>query len=243
MSDREDKFHSIWSLLGYVLHQASDAFLGVVENIRTFFEGDVKTRRQVAFSVALIALSAKMAKADGIVNDNEIKAFYEIVKVDEKDLPHVARLFSLAKGDIAGFDYYAKRIVKLCKDSACEHCLLEDVLDGLFHIAKADGAIHDNEMAFLSNVSDIFGVSKSRFEMITAYHVKGNKLDPWTILGITRKMPFGQARKRYYEIVKELHPDKLAARGMPIEFIAIRNEKLAKVNNAWAMIKKELQIV
>lgn len=238
MSDNNS--NTIWSLLGSILQHASDAFSTVIESVRTYFEGDAEKRRQVAFSVAMIALSAKMAKADGIVSDNEVKAFYEIFSVEEKDLNHVARLFSLAKGDIAGFDYYAKRIVYLCKDSECESCLLEDVIDGLFHIAKADGYIHPDEMNFLRQVSGIFGITASRFETITAYHSVNGTQDPWTVLGINRKMPFAEARKHYHKLVQEHHPDKLAARGMPPEFSAIANERLARINNAWASIKKEL---
>ena len=239
MSDNNSS-NTIWSVLGAILQHASDVFSNVIENVRTYFEGDAEKRRQVAFSVAMIALSAKMAKADGIVTDKEVKAFYEIFKVEEKDLNHVARLFSLAKGDIAGFDYYAKRIVYLCKDSECEACLLEDVLDGLFHIAKADGYIHPDEMAFLREVATIFSISESRFETITAYHALSGKSDPWAILGIDRKLPFPEARKRYHQLVQEHHPDKLAARGMPAEFSAIANERLARINAAWAVIKKEL---
>jgi hypothetical protein len=64
---------------------ASTAFSGVVEAVRTVFAGDPETRRKVAFSVAVIALSAKMAKADGIVAPEEVRAFQEIFAIPQAE--------------------------------------------------------------------------------------------------------------------------------------------------------------
>lgn len=234
---------SVWTKLGDVLHHATGAFVAVVDHVRKIFEGDPHTRRQVAFSVAMIALSAKMAKADGVVSDSEVTAFYEIFQVPPEDCANVERLYNLAKGDVAGFDHYAARIARLCRDEDCDGGLLEDVLDGLFHIAKADGVIHDDELAYLQTVSSIFGFSETRFEAISSRHIGSADKDPWAILGLARGVTFSEARNRYLELVREHHPDKLAARGLPNEFSAIANERLATINMAWAMIRKELKSV
>ena len=44
-------------------------------------EQNGSAENQVAFTVGVIALGAKMAKADGIVTDDEINAFKEVFKV------------------------------------------------------------------------------------------------------------------------------------------------------------------
>src|SRR5947208_12961479 len=134
---------SIWDRLGEfitcVSSSTSSGVADVVEAVRTVFSGDADLRRRVAFSVAMIALSAKMAKADGIVTQDEVHAFQQIFDVPPKETRNVARLFDLAQRDVAGFESYAERMARLCGSGRSNCVMLEDILDGLFHIAKADG--------------------------------------------------------------------------------------------------------
>ena len=220
---------SIWVRIGeFVTYVASNAITGVIEAVRTVFEGDADTRRRVAFSIAMIALSAKMAKADGVVTQDEIRAFQDIFAVPKEETAHVARLYDLAKQDVAGYESYD-----------CH--LLEDILDGLFHIATADGYVHEKEMAFLAGVADIFGYDEVAFDRIAIRHVQRGADDPYAILGLERGVSFEMARKRYRSLVKEHHPDRLVAEGLPLEFITIANRRLAAINAAWASIEKNLE--
>src|SRR5690606_26285136 len=91
-------------------------------------------------AAALIALSAKMAKADGRVTDAEIVAFRNIFQAEGPAARHAARLFDLARATTRGYEAYALRVGRRWR---AYPALLEDVLDGLFHIARADGAITD----------------------------------------------------------------------------------------------------
>src|SRR5689334_10184830 len=117
---------------------------------------DHAATRQVAFTVAVIALGAKMAKADGQVDRSEIAAFKEVFQVPPSETANVARVFDLAKRDARGFEPYAKQIAKMFRKN---HPVLEELLDGLFHIARADGRIHDAEIAYLAEVAQLFGFS------------------------------------------------------------------------------------
>ena len=87
-----------------ILARASGGVQSLVAAIRDLFRSDPELRRKVAFSVALIALSAKMAKADGVVTTNEVKAFHEFFAVPPHEMRNVARLYNLAQQDIAGFE-------------------------------------------------------------------------------------------------------------------------------------------
>ena len=98
-------------------------------------EEDGPAENQVAFTVGVIALGAKMAKADGVVTMDEVNAFKEVFKVPEGEMKNVARVFNLAKQDVAGYEAYAEQLATMFKGN---RKLLEDVLEGLFHIAKAD---------------------------------------------------------------------------------------------------------
>ena len=58
---------------------------------------------------------------------------------------NVERVFNLAKQDVAGYEAYADEIAKLLKD---DRKLLQDVLEGLMHVAAADGVLHPQEDAY-----------------------------------------------------------------------------------------------
>lgn len=197
----------------------------------------------VIFTMGIIALGAKMAKADGVVTSDEVAAFKQVFKVPEAETQNVARLFNAAKKDIAGYEAYAGQLAELFKN---KRATLEDVIDGLFHIAKADGIIHPKEVEFLTNVAQIFGFSQDEFDRIVARHGTMNDAgvsgvgDPYKILGVKRGDDFKSIKSAYRKLVKENHPDKLIARGVPEEFVEIANEKLARINAAFDQIEKDL---
>lgn len=233
---------SIWSRIGEFLSQAPGTMLsGVIEAVRTLLEGDPDLRRRVAFSIAMIALSAKMAKADGIVTQNEIRAFQQIFVVPQSEERNVARLFDLAKQDVAGFEAYARQMAGLC-GSGRQNCdMLEDILDGLFHIAKADGMVHEREIGFLRRVAEIFDIDETHFETILSRHAVLAEADPWRVLGVDRNAPFFEVRSQYRKMVAENHPDRLIARGVPEEFLAIANNRLAAINTAYEAIERSMR--
>ena len=233
---------SFWEkLLNAVSDSATSALANIIEAIRTVFEGDPETRRKVAFSVAVIALSAKMAKADGVVTENEVAAFQQIFAYPESEARNVARLYNLARQDVAGYEAYAEKLSGLCSSGKVDCPILENVLDGLFHIAKADGAIHEKELNFLENVAAIFRISEAHFESIVARHVYVEGRDPYVVLGVSRKDDFQTIRKHYRDLVRQHHPDRMIARGLPASFEAIANDRMARFNAAYAAIERELR--
>ena len=233
---------SIWARIGEIVSRVSaTAFQQVVEGVRTLFAGDPELRRQVAFSVAMIALSAKMAKADGVVTQNEVQAFREIFSIPAEEERNVARLYNLAKRDVAGFEGYARQMASLCGTGHANCRLLEDVVDGLFHIAKADGAIHEAELQYLGRVAEIFRIDEAHFATIVARHAVLGEHDPYAVLGVSPETPYGEIRRRYRTLVAANHPDKMIARGLPAEFIAIANRRMAAINDAFSMIERSLK--
>ena len=228
---------SIWTQIGEFLSElAVDAFSSVVEAVRTVFEGDPETRRQVGFSVAMIALSAKMAKADGVVTEDEILAFRQIFDIPEDEFNHVSKLYNLAKQDVAGYHAYAKRVVRLFPE---DPVILEDVMNGLFHIAKADGLVHENEMLFMDDIADIFGIQGREYERIRLRHMEPEDGNPYVLLDADQSWDDDRLKSHYRKLIKENHPDRFIARGLPPEFVSIANERLSQINSAWATIKLE----
>lgn len=233
---------SIWARINELVSRASgQALSGVLEALRTVFRGDPELRRRVAFSIAMIALSAKMAKADGVVTPDEVRAFQEIFSIPREEARNVSRLYGLAQQDIAGFEAYAERMAGLCGSGAPNCAMLEDILDGLFHIAKADGYVHEREVRFLSRVAEIFDIDEDHFGRIMARHARGGASDPYFILGVAHGADFDTVRRHYRRLVAENHPDRLIARGVPEEFVAIANSRMAAINAAYAQIERSRQ--
>jgi len=201
-----------------------------------WMDGDRPSECEVAFTVGVIALGAKMAKADGVVVQDEVKAFKEVFKVPDDELKNVARIFDLAKQDVAGFDAYARQLASCMKG---DKQILSDVLDGLFHIAKADNVLHPNELAFLEEVAKIFGFSEDEYANIQARHVINSKENPYTILGVEPEISDNDLKTHYRQLVRDNHPDKLIARGVPEEFVTIATERLQAINEAYDVVSAE----
>ena len=188
----------------------------------------------VGFAIAVIALGAKMAKADGLVTRNEVTAFREVFAIPQADERSAARVFNLAREDVAGFEDYARKIATMFEaDSA----VLTDLLDGLFHIAVADGEYHPAEDAFLERVAEIFGMSKREFAALRARNVPDSDPDPYTVLGVDPAMSLAEIRKVWRRLVVETHPDRMMARGVPEEAVQLAQTRLIAINRAWEEIE------
>lgn len=190
--------------------------------------------RPAAFSVGLIALSAKMAKADGVVVPAEVAAFREVFAIPDEELDGVARVFNLAKQDTAGFESYARQIGTLFAD---EPDTREDLLDALFHVAKADHALHEDELVFLAEVARLLGFEGVAYERIEARHVR-RPGDPYAVLDLAADATDAEVKTRWRALVGEHHPDRLAARGLPPAAIKLANDRVAALNGAYDRIAK-----
>ena len=186
--------------------------------------------RKIAFTIAVIVLGAKIAKADGRVTRNEVKAFREVFRVPEHETKNVARVFNQARKDSAGFEPYARQVGRLF---ANRPAVLEELLSCLFHIAKADGAVADAEIAFLLQVSREMGLERAAFDRIRAAEMGASEDDPFAVLGVPPDADEATAKAAHRKLVREHHPDRLVAQGMPDEFVENANHLLARINAAY----------
>jgi DnaJ like chaperone protein len=196
--------------------------------------------RQMAFTVGVIALGAKMAGADGEVSDVEVEAFRDFFRVPPGEEKNVERFFNLAKRDVAGFETYARQLAALFPDAPE---ILENVLEGLFEIAKADGPIDAAEADYLAKVASAFGLSSARFERAKAAALGVMECEPCIILGIDPLATDEQIREAWLRHVKANHPDRLMAQGLPEEAIAMATRKLALINDAYNRLRRERGLV
>lgn len=189
------------------------------------------------FTAAIVGLGAKLAKADGLVTADEVETFSRVFRAPQKDARSVQRVFNIARQTVRGYEGYAAQIGKRY---ANRPCLLEGVLDGLFQIAMADGIMTLDELEYLRTVSDRFGFSDSDFRRIKASHMGADADDPYVVLGVEHDAPFDDIRVAYRKLMKDHHPDRLAAsKAAPREFEPLAHEKAAAITSAFAKIRAE----
>lgn len=189
-----------------------------------------------AFSTAVTALGAKLAKVDGRADGSEFQAFTEVFQPDPASEQNIHRLYDLARQTTHGFESYAKRLAK--RYSTCPQ-LLEDVVDGLFHIAKSDGVVTQDELDYLERVSDLFGMSPLSFRRLRATHLGVGKDDPYAILEVPADADDATVRKAWKLALSNAHPDRARARGLPADFIALAETKAAAINAAFSTVMRE----
>jgi DnaJ like chaperone protein len=230
---------SIWTRIAEALSAlASGEPLSVVfDRLR----GAPAPEQSVGFTIAVLALGAKMAKADGTVTRDEVTAFRRIFTFPEGEEHHAAHVFNIARQDVAGFDAYARKIARLFNPDghricADDHHVLVDILEALFQIAVADGSYHTGEDAFLAHVADEFGLDEGCFRIVRSRLVEGAPRDPFDVLGLPRTATKADARKAWKDLVRDTHPDVMQARGVPPEAMKLAERRMQLINEAWREI-------
>ncbi|WP_372615149.1 TerB family tellurite resistance protein [Aquicoccus sp.] len=223
---------SIWSRITAAVSALTqgESLAAVFEKLRS------PPERSVAFTIAVIALGAKMAKADGQVTRDEVKAFREVFQIAKEDEAGAARVFNLARQDVAGYAEYARKIKAMFADDTDTLC---DLMEGLFHIAMADGEYHPDEDAFLARVAEILGLPEAKFRRLRARFVPDARPDPYDVLGVDHSASLSEIRGVWREQVRNTHPDRLLARGLPEEALKLAEKRMIAINDAWEEIQRD----
>ena len=227
VSDRQ----SLWSRITAAVAALArgEGLAAVFDHLRT------PPERSVAFTIAVIALSAKLAKADGQVTRDEVQAFRRIFSIPAGEEANAARVFNLARQDVAGFEAYAQKIAAMFE---ADRAMRLDVIEALFHVAMADGAFHPGEEEYLHTVAAIFGLGEPCWRALRERHVPGAPHDPYDVLGVPHDAPLDAVRAAWRAAVMESHPDRMLARGIPAEAVQLAERRLVAVNAAWEEISR-----
>ena len=220
---------SIWTRIADAI-----AALAKGEGLSAVFDRLMTPReKSVGFTIAVIALGAKMAKADGEVTRNEVMAFREVFTIAPQDEANAALVYNLARQDVAGYDLYAQKIARMFGPG---DPVLIDLMEGLFHIAVSDGEYHPHEDAFLRDVARNFGIGDRCFRSLVGQFVPDAPPDPYDVLGVAQDAPLDAVRAAWRQAVRDNHPDRLVARGLPVEAIRLAEERMTAINRAWEEI-------
>ncbi|MEM0978377.1 MAG: molecular chaperone DjiA [Pseudomonadota bacterium] len=220
---------SIWTRIANAL---SDLTHG--EGLSAAFEALRQEPEQtMQFTIGVIGLFAKVAKADGQVTTDEVRAFREVFQIAKKDEAHAARVYNLARQDVSGFETYANTLARLFRNNMDTK---EYLMEGLFHIAIADGKYDPAEDDYIQRVAQIFEIPDAEFRRIRARCVPDAPKDSYDILGVTPDMPLEDIREVWRKTVRNTHPDRLMAQGLPEEAITLATKKMMAINRAWEEI-------
>lgn len=231
------------SFIGRILAAAADQLWnGPLGPLLTTLTGEQKrpsanaeedATLSVAFTIGVIALSAKMAKADGQVTPDEIRAFRDVFHFPEEDEADVGRAFDRARRSVDGFENYAQQLAEMFKD---RRPVLQELLNCLFHIARADTVVHPDELSYLAKVAEIFGFSQAEFDRLCLVELSGSECDPYLVLELPCGAPYSDVQAAWRRLVRDVHPDRLIALGLPKERIDAAQERLIAINAAYEQI-------
>lgn len=197
-------------------------------------------RKEQVFAVCVVVLAAKLAKCDGPVNRHEIDAFKRSFRIPPKSAHDIGRLFDQARDSTEGFEQYTTQLGEAFADAPG---VLEDVLAALFTIARSDKPLTVIEQQFLLSVCHRLGLGQAAWERASGATSRRPAApdgeDPYEILGVPKTTTGEELRAAWKRLMRENHPDSLASRGVPEEFIARATAKVARINAAWDRIKRE----
>jgi DnaJ like chaperone protein len=196
-------------------------------------------RKEEVFAITVTVLAAKLAKVDGAVKRAEIDAFKRNFRIPPGSASGIGRLFDQARDSAEAFEPYAAQLAQTFADS---RGVLEQVLSALFDIARADGPVNARELDFLRRVHGSFGLDRLAWDRATGAAARASPADdsdPYAELGVARSASGEELRAAWKRLMRENHPDALASRGVPQEFVDRASDKVARINAAWDRIKRE----
>ena len=194
--------------------------------------------REQVFAFSVVVLSAKLARVDGPVVRAEIDAFKRQFRIPPDGVRDIGRLFDQARDSREAFEPYARQLGDSFADN---RGLLEDVLASLFAIARADRPLTNGELDMLARIHVGFGLDQPAWERARGgvARAPATEDDPYAVLGVERAAAADVLRARWKQLMREHHPDSLASRGVPPEFVQRASDKVARINAAWDRIKRE----
>ena len=198
-------------------------------------------KRDQLFAVGVVVLAAKLAKCDGPVRRAEIDGFKRGFRIPPEAVRDIGRLFDHARDSDDDPFEAAGQLGAAFADNLG---MLEDVLAALFTIARADGPLNKLEEQFLRRVWLRFALDEDAWNRAHDARPRPpprgqGEDDPYVVLGVTRGTADEDIRLAWRKLMRENHPDSLASRGVPAEFIARASDKVARINAAWDRIKRE----
>ena len=224
----------IGSILGFVVGNFIEGFTaGDVERAKAYATSS-RNSQSGDFEISLLLLSAVVIKADGKIDERELS----YVRVHFRKMYGEERAnnaFKLFKGFIKNNNVSTRQICMQIRQHTT-HATRLQLLHFLFGLAKADGAVIEEEVNAIKTIASYLYISQHDFESIKAMFYDSSE-SAYKILEIEKSASNDELKKAYRKMVKKYHPDKL--QGFGEEHLKGANEKFQSIQEAYDRIKKE----
>jgi DnaJ like chaperone protein len=196
-------------------------------------------RSQMTFFVATFSMLAKIARADGRLVDSEISSvrrfMTEDLKLNAQSMRAAEMIFKTALNSLQSFDDFATQFHQQFHD---QPQLMEMMIDILMRVSVADGQVNAIEEQMISSAIRIFNISPDIYQKIRVQYIKHSD-KYYAILGCDRNDTNEYIKQQYRKLVRDFHPDTIASKGLPEEFIKFANDKFREIQGAYELIEKE----
>jgi DnaJ like chaperone protein len=202
----------------------------------------LETRQSIYFT-AVFSMLGKLAKADGVVSQEEIAVVEQVMHANPQFTAEIRQIaieiFNAAKDSEDGFEDYA---AQLRDEFGQSKEILVSVLELLCSVAQADKVLHPAELAMLAQAASIFGV-QAEYEHIR--HRLFDRVDDLTasyeVLGCDPGDSLATVKRSYRRLAMEYHPDRIQAKGLAPEFAPAAEDKFKEIQHAWDVVEKHLR--
>ena len=214
-------------------------------------QGDGATAR-MRYLQHLMPLLAKLAKADGRISEDEIsnvETIFAELRLNPTECTFAKQAFNAAKNDRFSFMMAALRFAQAGYDVEMRVLTFQ----WMVRLAASDGAITDAELQLLLQSGSIFRLPH-QIVMETLHRFGGARThgrgthrqapDPsqreqdLALLGLSSNASQETIKKAYRQKVKELHPDRLQAQGLPEAMLQEATNRMAAINAAYDRLTK-----
>lgn len=194
----------------------------------------------------IVKLFAKLAKKDGVVSENEVRQVDQIVRQaflpTKEQLGKIMTLFNESRYSEESFESISKNLYASVRG---RRDILADTVTALFAIAVADGTLRAEEESMIRTACSIFGLA-GEYESIKAqFFGRTSSGDPsheasldasYRLLACAPSDSDQVIKKKYRQLIKENHPDRLMSRGASEDSIKEANKKVAQIKRAYEQI-------
>lgn len=193
---------------------------------------------QAAYFVSIFSILGKLAKADGVVTQEElavVNTFIDSMHIGEGEKQFARQVFTEAKNSPYAIEDFARQFYEI---NQRQPQLLASFLDVLFRVAAADGKLHPAEEEALRRVKAVFNISEQQYEEIRAAYFKDADKH-YKVLNCTAQSSTDDIKKNYRALVRDFHPDTIISKGLPEEFTEFATKRFREIQDAYEEIRKE----
>ena len=204
--------------------------------------------RRVAFFVATFGVMGHIANADGHVSEEEAQLARDVMTglgLDAQDRNLAGRIFNQGKSPRFALDDALTQLVQV---AGRRRNLLRAFVEIQFKAAWADGSVHPEERRILDHIGAFLGFSRAemaQMERVATAGMAPRRASPeeklkeaYGVLGAERSASHDEIRSTYRRLMRQHHPDRLAAQGLPEEMKEEATRRTQQIQKAYQTIRE-----